>query len=82
VATILDEIMTWAAIYFKKKFVFAKSMNVNYLKPICTDNEIRAEGKILERLSERKVIMEGCVYSNDDLCAQSTGEYVLIDSFR
>ena len=82
VATILDEIMTWAAIYFKKKFVLTKSMNVNYLKPICTYNEIRAEGKVLECLRERKVIMEGCVYSNDKLCAKSTGEYVLIDSLR
>jgi hypothetical protein len=36
----------------------------------------------MEHLSEREVIMEGCVYNNDELRAKSTGEYVLIDSFR
>ena len=81
VATVLDEIMSWAAVYFMKKFVFTKSINANYLKPVFTDTEIRAEGRVLECLSERKVLMEGCVYSNDELCAKSTGEYVLIDSF-
>ncbi|MGA2782016.1 MAG: PaaI family thioesterase, partial [Smithella sp.] len=82
VATILDEIMTWAALYFTKKFVLTKSINVNYLKPVFTDTKIRVEGKVMEHLSEREVIMEGCVYNNDELRAKSTGEYVLIDSFR
>jgi uncharacterized protein (TIGR00369 family) len=81
VATVLDEIMTWAALYFMKKFVLTKSININYLKTVYTDIEIRVEGKVCERLSEKKVIMEGFVYSNDELCAKSTGEYVLIDSF-
>jgi len=80
-ATILDEIMSWAVLYFSKKLILTKSINVNFIKTVYTETEIKAVGRIYKRLNERKVIMEGTIYnSNNDLCTKSTGEYVLIDS--
>jgi hypothetical protein len=34
IATILDEIMSWTAIYILKKFILTKKMTVEYIKPL------------------------------------------------
>jgi len=84
VVVVLDEIMSWAATYFLKKFTITKSCNVDFMKTVYTNMEIRAEGRVKECLSEKKVIIEGSIYNNskNELCARAAGEYILFDSFK
>src|SRR5210317_2293445 len=43
-STILDEIMSWAAIYLLKRITLTKSMAIEFLKPVYNEQTLRAEG--------------------------------------
>lgn len=71
VATILDEIMGRAAIYFSKKFAFTHSMTTEFLKPVHSGEEIRAEARVLEIRGKREVAVEGHIYKGEKHFAQN-----------
>lgn len=79
ISTILDEIMSWSAIYLLGRIILTQSMNVEYLHPVYTGKTILAKGKLLERENERKAWMEGFLYEADTntLCAVSKGRFAL-----
>ncbi|MBW1689629.1 MAG: PaaI family thioesterase [Deltaproteobacteria bacterium] len=45
-STVLDEIMSWAMIYFKRTFFVTRSMRVKYLKPVPLCTPLTAKGRI------------------------------------
>jgi len=76
ITTILDEVMGWSAIYMLKTLTLTKSITVDFLKPVYIDDELRAEGRISRRDSEREVLMEGLLYnSKDKLCSRAQGTF-------
>lgn len=78
ISAILDEIMTRGTIYRLKTFVMTKSMTIDFIKPIYIDQEIKAEGSVLERLNKTKVKTEGFLYNHKgELCAKSTGLFAV-----
>ena len=77
-STILDEIMSWSAIYNLHRVVMTKTMTVDFFKPVYTADSLRVEGRVIEQISEREVIVEGKIYKDDDLlCAQSRGTFAV-----
>ncbi len=73
-SALLDEIMCWAASHHLKKLVLTKTLTIDFIKPVMTGVEIRAEGKVHEIVNERETIMKGFIYSNkNELLAQGTG---------
>ncbi|MEE4254569.1 MAG: PaaI family thioesterase [Desulfuromusa sp.] len=77
-STILDEIMSWSAIYNLHRVVMTKTMTVDFFKPVFTADALRVEGRVIEQISEREVIVEGKIYKDDDLlCAQSRGTFAV-----
>ena len=79
ISTILDEIMSWAAIYLLKKIILTKSMTVDFLKPVFIGDEIKAEGRVSELISQREVVMEAFIYDKEHkLCTKSKGTFALI----
>ncbi len=79
VSTILDEIMSWSAIYLLKKITVTKSMTIDFIKPIFICRELKAVGKVLEIGKKREAKMEGLIYNKDEeLCAKSTGAVALL----
>lgn len=81
ISTILDEIMSWSAIYLLKKIILTKSMTVDFMKPIYVGSKLKAEGVVSEHISEREALMEGFLYNEArELCAKSRGTYVLFET--
>jgi len=77
-STILDEIMGWSAIYTLRRVTMTKTMTIDFLKPVYIEDRLRAEGRIVERVSDREVIVEGKLYKGDDvLCAQTRGTFAV-----
>ena len=77
-STMLDEIMGWSAIYTLRKIVMTKSMTIDYLKPVYIEDKLRVEGKVIERVSDREVIIEGKLYKEDNvLCARTRGTFAV-----
>ena len=79
-STILDEIMSWAAIYLLKKVILTKKMTVEFLHPVYVGSQLRAEGRIKARTGPREAVMEEFVYNSSNvLCARSEGRYALLE---
>ncbi|MDX2494007.1 MAG: PaaI family thioesterase [Desulfuromusa sp.] len=77
-STMLDEIMGWSAIYKLRCIVMTKTMTVDFFKPVYIDDELRVEGRVIEKVSEREAILEGKIYKGDDvLCAQTRGTFAI-----
>lgn len=79
-STILDEGMSWGAIFLTRKFILTKSMTVNYHKPVLVGDMLRVESELVEKLSEREASMTGRILnSKGELCVSSTGIMALMD---
>lgn len=80
-ATILDEIMGWAAIHFLKKFALTNTMTVEFHKSVQVGEEIWVEGRVLEVRGKREATVEGRLYKEEDtLCAKSSGTFRLFNA--
>jgi uncharacterized protein (TIGR00369 family) len=78
IATILDEIMSWTAIYILKKFILTKKMTVEFIKPLTVGTKLTAKGMVFEIISDREAAIEGFLFDDRQrLCARSDGIYAL-----
>jgi uncharacterized protein (TIGR00369 family) len=76
--TILDEIMSWSAIYLLKRVAMTKSMTVDFIKPVYVGNPLKTEGLVLEKKGKHEALMEGRIYNQDDVCcASATGTFAV-----
>ena len=81
ISTILDEIMSWSAIYLLKKIILTKSMTIDFMKPIYVGTKLKAEGMVSKHINEREALMEGFLYNEaGEICAKSRGTYVLFET--
>jgi uncharacterized protein (TIGR00369 family) len=79
ITTMLDEIMSWAAIYLLKTIILTKSVQVDFLKPLFIGAAVTVVGRVRERISSNEAVMEGVLYNADgNLCSRSTGTFALI----
>lgn len=77
-AAILDEIMSWTAIHFSKRFSVTQAMSFKFHKSVLIGEEIRAEGRVLEFKRKKEAIVEGHLYKgNNTLCVKSVGTFRL-----
>ena len=78
-STILDEIMGWAVIYLLKKIGVTKSMTVDFIKSVNSDDRLTIVGALQEKQSERSALMTGEIYNADDiLCVKATGRFTIM----
>jgi uncharacterized protein (TIGR00369 family) len=76
--TILDEIMSWAALHFLKRITMTKSMNIEFIKPVYIRNPLKAEGRVQAVNGKHDAVMEGVLYNdNGDACAKSTANFAI-----
>lgn len=76
VSTILDEIMSWAALYLLKRITLTQAMTVEFIKPVPISEIMEAEGRVLELKGKRDAVLEGVIYSSGGkVCARSTGTF-------
>jgi len=77
-STMLDEIMSWGAIYNLHRVVMTKTMTVDFFKPVYIEDELRVEGRVIKKISDREAVLEGKIYKEGDiLCAQSSGTFAV-----
>lgn len=79
ISTMLDEVMSWSAIYLLKKIILTKSITVDFIKPIYINRELFVKGSVVEVKFDRQAIMEGFIYIENTLCAASKGTFVLLN---
>jgi len=80
-STILDEIMSWAAIHLLRKFILTKSMTVDFVKPVFVGQQLRVEGRVANMERKREAVMEGYIYNEEKkLCVRASGTFALFSS--
>lgn len=74
--TLLDEVMTWAAILTLRRACVAAELTVRLKEPVTVGQSLRVEGWIA-RSKSRMTLTEGCVMDDrQTVLATATGKYV------
>ena len=78
ISTILDEIMSWTGIYLLKQITMTKSMTVDFIKPVYINSDLKAEGKVLEKIGRHEALLAGSLYNAEGtLCARAKANFVI-----
>ncbi len=79
-STILDETMSWAAIYFSGKFILTKGMQVDFKLPVRIGMQLFSYGRIEEFVGKREVHVVAEIRGEDDkIYATSKGVFALFN---
>jgi uncharacterized protein (TIGR00369 family) len=79
ITTILDEIMSWSAIYLLKRFILTKSIRVDFLKPLCVGQRLMAEGSVESVAGGREASVTGVICDPEGRpCARSRGTFAIM----
>lgn len=77
ISTLLDEIMSWTIIYFKKVFFVTRKMEVRYLKPVPVEVPLTVRGKLGKECKPPRIEVRGEILEeNGSVLARSFGEFV------
>jgi uncharacterized protein (TIGR00369 family) len=76
VSTILDETMSWAAMYLLKRVSLTQSMSVEFIKPVIMGTSMEAQSSVVELRGRRDAIIKGVLKdAEENVCATSTGTF-------
>lgn len=65
-STLLDEVMSWALIYFRRIFFVTRSMSIKYLKPIPLFTLLTVKARIKAERKDRLYQLSGFIQDQDD----------------
>jgi acyl-coenzyme A thioesterase PaaI-like protein len=80
ISTLLDEVMSWTVLYFKKSFAVTRRMEVRYLRPVPVGVALTVRGKITAD-HKRQICRAGASLLDDQgkILARGEGEFALLD---
>ena len=79
ISTLLDEVMSWTIIYFKKVFFVTRRMEIKYIQPVPIDIPLTAKGRLMEDMRKPFIGVKAEVCNNEGLIlAKSTGRFAEI----
>ncbi len=79
ISTLLDEIMSWALIYFKKTFPVTKSIKLKYIKPVPLQKTLTVKGTLLKTENNGVCRAKGVVKDeNGNTLAIGDGQFVML----
>ena len=79
ISTLLDEVMSWTVMVFKRTFLVTRKMDIKYIKPVPLGIPLTARGKILNETGTSKIDIRGeIVDARKKLLVRSRGEFVML----
>ncbi len=83
ISTLLDEVMSWTVIYFRKAFSVTRRMQVRYLKPVPVEVVLTVQGTITSDGKPRTCEAEAILLdAKGNLLARGEGEFVVLSGER
>jgi uncharacterized protein (TIGR00369 family) len=74
--TILDEIMSWTAMYLLRRITVTQSMQIDFIKPVTVESSLAARGAIISTSGNHDVRTEGEIRTvRGDLCARARADF-------
>jgi acyl-coenzyme A thioesterase PaaI-like protein len=79
ISTILDEVMSWAILYFERIFFVTRKIEIKYIKPVLVETPLTARGEVTDSSNPRKILTRAELRDERGiLLARSTGEFVAL----
>lgn len=79
-ATVLDEIMVWAALISHRVLTVTGTMELRFRRPVTVDGEIEVRGRVEER-SGRRLRCSGDLVIDGETAVTGSGLYLVARSF-
>jgi len=83
ISTILDEVMSWTILYFKRNFFVTRKMDIKYVKPVSVGEPLTVMGRLLDDSKPPKIKVRADMRDKEGkLLVRSHGEFVEIPKKR
>ena len=77
VSTLLDEVMSWMIMYFKKIFLVTRKMEVKYIRPVLIGTPLVIKGEVMDDSKPPKIRARADIRDDKgNLLVKSIGEFV------
>lgn len=79
ISTLLDEVMSWTIIYFKKVFFVTRKMEVKYVNPVLVGTPLTVRGMLMDESEPPKIRARAEIRNEKGrLLVKSTGEFIIL----
>ena len=83
ISTLLDEVMSWTIIYFKKIFFVTRKMEVKYVNPVLVGTPLTVRGMLRDESELPKITARAEIRDDTGkLLVRSKGEFVILPKER
>jgi acyl-coenzyme A thioesterase PaaI-like protein len=83
ISTLLDEVMSWTIIYFKKVFFVTRKMEVKYVNPVLVGTPLTVKGMLRDESEPPKITARAEIRDDTGkLLVRSKGEFVILSKER
>jgi acyl-coenzyme A thioesterase PaaI-like protein len=83
ISTLLDEVMSWTVIYFKKCFSVTRRMQVRYLRPVPVEVPLTVKGVITSDEGQRRCQAEALLQDQrDNILAKGEADFAILSADR
>ncbi|MFH1487757.1 MAG: PaaI family thioesterase [Pseudomonadota bacterium] len=83
ISTLLDEVMSWTVIYFKRIFFVTRRMDVRYIKPILIGTPLTVKGQLIDDSEPPKIEARAEIMDDQGhVMARGTGEFIVLSKDR
>ena len=83
ISTLLDEVMSWTIIYFKKAFFVTRKMEVKYVNPVLVGTPLTVKGMLRDESEPPKITARAEIRDGKGkLLVRSKGEFVILPKER
>ncbi|MBN2034353.1 MAG: PaaI family thioesterase [Deltaproteobacteria bacterium] len=77
ISTLLDEVMSWTIIYFRRIFFVTRRMEIKYIRPVLVEVPLTVKGRLAREKNEPLIGAIAEVFDERrQLLAKATGEFV------
>jgi acyl-coenzyme A thioesterase PaaI-like protein len=79
ISTILDEVMSWAIICFRRTLFVTRKMELKYVRPVPLNTFLRARGRVMDEDRGPLIKTRGELFDDAGrILARSVGEFALV----
>jgi acyl-coenzyme A thioesterase PaaI-like protein len=77
ISTLLDEVMSWTILYFRRVFFVTRRMEVKYVRPVSIGVALTAKGRLTEEKRRPFIGVTGELFDDkQQVLARATGDFV------
>ena len=79
ISTLLDEVMAWTIMYFKRIFFVTRKMKIKYVRPVLIGVPLSVKGRLLKEMKPPYVeAVADILDDKNHLLVRATGEFVAV----